>query len=286
VSSLRLGTRSSPLALAQAALVAAAIEGQVELVELTTSGDLRSGPQEDKRRWVDRIEEALDAGEIDLAVHSAKDVPGELAAGLELAGAPARADARDALCGAPSLAALPSGARIGTSSLRRAAQLRALREDIEVIDLHGNVGTRLARLAAGDFDAIVLARAGLQRLALDPGVALEELIPAVGQGTLAIEARSGDAAVAAAIAPLRDQASEQALAAERALATALGASCQTPIGAHAKPLADGTLELSAFVGRADGSSWLRDSQRGADPVALGAALAERLLSVGAGELLG
>jgi hydroxymethylbilane synthase len=285
VKSLRLGTRSSPLALAQAALVAAAIDGEVELVQLTTSGDLHSGPEEDKRRWVDRIEEALGAGEIDLAVHSAKDVPGTLAAGLEIAGAPARANARDALCGASSLAALPSGARIGTSSLRRAAQLRALRDDIDVIDLHGNVGTRLARLAAGDFDAIVLACAGLERLGLDRGVPLEELIPAVGQGTLAIEARAGDAAVAAAIAPLRDTATERALTAERTLASALGASCQTPIGAHARPLPDGTLELSAFVGRVDGSSWVRDSQAGSDPVTLGEQVAERLLSVGAQELL-
>lgn len=271
--------------MAQAALVAAAIDGEVEVIEIATSGDRGEGPDEDKRRWVDRIEEALGSGEIDLAVHSAKDVPSALAPGLEIAGAPARSDARDALCGARSLAALPSGARIGTSSLRRAAQLRALREDIEVVALHGNVGSRLRRLEQGEFDAIVLARAGLERLELDAGVPLEELIPAVGQGTLALEARSGDTRIAAAIAPLRDAATEQALRAERALASALGASCHTPIGAHAKVLGDGSLELRVFVGRADGSSWMRDRHRGSEPVALGEAVAERLRSVGAAELL-
>ena len=284
-SAIKLGTRTSPLALAQATLVATAIVGEVEVVGLSTSGDRDDGPDEDKRRWVDRIEEALDSGEIDLAVHSAKDVPSMLAPGLEIAGAPARADARDVLCGAPSLAALRPGARVGTSSLRRSAQLRALREDIEVVALHGNVGTRLRRLEEGEFDAIVLACAGLSRLGLDAGVALEEMIPAVGQGTLALEARSGDGRVAAAIAALRDTAAERALHAERALADALGASCQTPIGAHAKPLNDGSLELRVFVGRADGSSWIRDSQRGSEPVALGQALAERLRSVGVAELL-
>jgi hydroxymethylbilane synthase len=284
-SAIKLGTRTSPLALAQATLVATAIVGEVEVVGLSTSGDRDDGPDEDKRRWVDRIEEALGSGEIDLAVHSAKDVPSMLAPGLEIAGAPARADARDVLCGAPSLAALRPGARVGTSSLRRSAQLRALREDIEVVALHGNVGTRLRRLEEGEFDAIVLACAGLSRLGLDAGVALEEMIPAVGQGTLALEARSGDGRVAAAIAALRDTAAERALHAERALADALGASCQTPIGAHAKPLNDGSLELRVFVGRADGSSWIRDSQRGSEPVALGQALAERLRSVGVAELL-
>lgn len=282
---LRLGTRASPLALAQAELVASAIEGEVELVQITTSGDGGGSPDADKRRWVDRIEEALGASEIDLAVHSAKDLPGMLAPGLEIAGAPARADARDALCGAESLAALAMGARVGTSSLRRMAQLRALREDIDVVALHGNIGTRLRRLEGGDFDAVVLACAGLGRLGLGSGVPLNELIPAVGQGTIAIEARSGDERVAAAIAPLRDAATERTLRAERALAHALGASCQWPLGAHASVLADGAIELRAFVGRTDGSAWVRDSHRGSEPVALGEALAERLRSVGAAELL-
>jgi hydroxymethylbilane synthase len=280
---LRLGTRRSPLALAQARLVAAAIDAEVQIVEITTSGDRGAG--EDKRRWVDAIEHALSAGEIDLAVHSAKDVPGELADGLELAGSPPRADARDALCGAPSLDALAAAARVGTSSLRRAAQLRALRPDLDVTELHGNVGTRLARLAAGDYDAVVLARAGLERLGEDPGSPLDELVPAPGQGALTIEARSGDGAVAAAIAALRDPPTERALLAERTLAHALGADCHTPIGAHATANPDGSLELRVFIGRPDGSHWIRDALRGSEPATLAAALAARLRSVGAAELL-
>jgi hydroxymethylbilane synthase len=282
---LKLGTRASPLALAQAGLVAGAITGPVELVALRTSGDGGDAPAEDKRRWVDRIEDALVAGEIDLAVHSAKDLPGTLADGLEIAGAPARVDARDALCGAASLAALRHGARVGTSSLRREAQLRALREDLEVVAIAGNVDTRLRRLSTEDLDAIVLACAGLQRLGRPPGAALDELIPAVGQGSLAIEARSGDERVAAAIAALRHAPTEQALLCERTLASALGAGCHTPIGGYAQSLPDGLLELRAFVGRADGSAWTRDVLRGEEPVALGEAVAARLLSVGAEELL-
>lgn len=280
---LRLGTRASPLALAQAELVAAAIEDDVELVALTTSGDSGSQVAEDKRRWVDRIEDALSAGDVDLAVHSAKDLPGELATGLEIVGAPLRADPRDALCGAPSLASLPAGARIGTSSLRRAAQLRALRGDLEIVAITGNVDTRLRRV--GELDAVVLARAGLERLGRAGGVALDELVPAVGQGVLAIEARCGDSRVGGAIAALRDRPTERALSAERALARALDASCHTPIGAHASSADDGRLELRAFVGRADGSAWLRDALSGSDPDELAQALAARLRSVGAEELL-
>lgn len=282
---LRLGTRGSPLALAQAGTVADAIEGPLELIAIKTSGDGGTAPAEDKRRWIDRIEDALLAGEIDLAVHSAKDVPGELASGLEIAGSPERADPRDALCGAGALAALPTGARIGTSSLRRTAQLHALREDLKLVAIAGNLDTRLRRLKEGEFDAIVLACAGLQRLGRTAGTPLEDLVPAVGQGTLAIEARQGDERVARAIARLRHEPTERALRAERALASALGADCHTPIGAHATALAGGGLELRAFVGRADGSMWVRDSLTGTDPDALGAALAARLRAVGVEKIL-
>jgi hydroxymethylbilane synthase len=264
--------------------VAEAIDGEVETVVLRTGGDLGAGG--DKRRWVDTIEAALLDGTIDLAVHSAKDLPAELGDGLVIAGSPPREDARDALCGSRSVSALASGARVGTSSLRRRAQLLALRGDLCVIDLHGNLDTRLERLAAGDFDAIVLAVAGLRRLGRDGWAAADELVPAAGQGTLAIEARAGDKRVSAAIAELRDGPTEQALAAERALVARLGAGCDTPLGAHARALRDGRMELAAFVGAADGSRWIRDSVAGsADPVALGEALAERLLACGAGELL-
>jgi hydroxymethylbilane synthase len=154
-----------------------------------------------------------------------------------------------------------------------------------VSDVHGNLDTRLGRLAAGDFDAIVLAVAGLRRLGRDGWNAIDELIPPAGQGTLAIEARAGDERVAAAIAGLRDAGAERALAAERTLVARLGAGCDTPIGAHAREYGDGRLELRAFVGAADGSHWIRDRGLGDDPLALGEALAARLLSCGAGELL-
>jgi hydroxymethylbilane synthase len=282
---LRLGTRGSPLALRQAELVASAIGGEVETVVLRTGGDLGAGG--DKRRWVDTIEAALLAGEIDLAVHSAKDLPAELAPGLEIVAAPVREDARDALCGSfASVAQLPVRARVGTSSLRRRAQLLALRDDLDVLEVNGNVDTRLGRLAAGDFDAIVLAVAGLHRLGREGYSPSDELLPAAGQGTLAIEARTGDERVGAAVAPLRDEATERALAAERTLVSVLGAGCDTPVGAHARTLADGSLELRAFVGSPDGGEWIRDAVTGADPEALGEEAARRLLSCGAGALLG
>jgi hydroxymethylbilane synthase len=281
---LRLGTRGSPLALRQAELVAGALAGEVEIVVLRTGGD--RGESGDKRRWVDTIETALCDGSVDLAVHSAKDLPAALAGGLVIAGSPAREDPRDALCGAASIAALPPGARVGTSSLRRRAQLLALREDLEVADLHGNLDTRLARLEAGDFDAIVLAAAGLRRLGRFGWRVTDDLVPAAGQGTLAIETRAGDQRVAAAIAALRHEPTERALAAERALVRAMGAGCDTPIGAHARQQRDGLLELTAFVGAPDGTEWIRDRLSGAaEPEALGEAVAERLLSCGAGALL-
>ena len=159
---IRLGTRGSALALAQAGIVAEALGG-AELVAIATGGDRGAGAQ-DKSRWVDAIEEALLAGEVDLAVHSAKDVPGELGEGLALIAAPRRGEARDALCGARALGDLPPGARVGTSSLRRRAALLAARPDLDVVALRGNVDTRLRKLAAGEADAVVLAKAGLDRL--------------------------------------------------------------------------------------------------------------------------
>jgi len=283
-AALRLGTRGSPLALRQAELVAEAIEGPVEIVVVRTSGD--SGAGGDKGRWVDAIEAALLEGSIDLAVHSAKDVPATLADGLELVGSPPREDPRDALCGARSLADLAAGARVGTASLRRSAQLRALRPDLVVVPLHGNLDTRLGRLADGAYDAIVLAVAGLRRLGRGGFDALDELVPAPGQGTLAIEARAGDACVAAAVLPLRDQAAERELAAERALVTALGAGCDTPLGAWAHCDGARTVSLRAFVGSPEGDHWIRDRRSGEDPVELGELIAERLLAAGAGALLG
>ncbi len=188
---IRLGTRGSALALAQARWVAERLP-DAHLLPITTSGD--RGSRDDKSRFVKEIEQALLADEIDLAVHSAKDVPAELPAGLSIVGVPQRADARDALCGAGSLEALREGAVVGTGSVRRRAQLLALRPDLRVSELRGNVDTRLRRLAEGDFDAIVVARAGLDRLGRGgEGEALHDLVPAPGQGCLALEARDGDA---------------------------------------------------------------------------------------------
>jgi hydroxymethylbilane synthase len=281
---MRLGTRGSALALTQAEWVAERLDDEVEIVPLTTLGD-RGAVLEDKSRWVSELERALLDGRIDIAVHSAKDVPTELAEGLELVAIPARADARDALCGAPGLTALARGARIGTSSVRRAAQLRALRPDLEVVTLRGNVDTRLRKLARGEVDALVLALAGLVRLGRDAeaGGVLDGLVPAAGQGALALEARPGTIAPEV-LAAVSDPDATACVDAERVLVHALGASCNTPMGAHARSLADGRLELSAWIGLPDGSSWLAD-QVVAAPVQAGAVCAQRLLAAGAQSLL-
>ena len=280
---MRIGTRGSALALAQARQVAALLGGSHELVEVTTSGD-RGVDASDKERWVRELDAALLDGSVDCAVHSAKDVPARVPEGVVIAAVPERADPRDALCGAPALAALPAGARVGTSSLRRTAQLRALREDLSVVDLRGNVDTRLRRLAEGDYDAIVLAAAGLERLGRGgEGVALEELVPAAGQGCLAVTTRAGEEDL---VSILGHDASRRALLAERAVVRALDADCHTPVGAHASPLRDGGLTLRAFVGAPDGSAWVRDELEGDDAEKLGAEVARRLLSAGAREVLG
>ncbi len=257
---------------------------------MTTSGDRnrgRNGSDKDKERWVKELELGLLAGEIDLAVHSAKDVPSELPEGLQLAGAPPRGDPYDALVGAASLGELAPGARVGTASLRRAAQLLALREDLEIVVLHGNVDTRLRRLAEGDVDALVLAAAGLQRLgrADEIGCRLTELVPSPGQGTLVLEARADDERAAAAVRAITDAAAWDALRAERALVAALDATCNTPLGAHAT-IGDDGIVLRTFVGLPDGSAWLRDeTPPAATPDEAGALAAERVLAAGGGDLL-
>ncbi len=281
---MRIGTRGSALALAQATSVAERIGPDCELVTVTTAGD-RGQSQDDKSRWVGELEAALIRGEIDLAVHSAKDVPAALPDDLELVAFPEREDARDALCGASSLAALEPGSRVGTSSLRRAAQLRALREDLEIVSLRGNVDTRLRKLAQGDLNAIVIAAAGLVRLGRgsEADAVLDALVPAAGQGALAIEARRGEAP-AGQLAAVADPTTAACVQAERQLVRLLEASCHTPVGAHARLLADGQLELVAWVGLPDGSEWIRDSLMG-PPARVGAEVAERMLRAGAGELL-
>jgi hydroxymethylbilane synthase len=274
---IRVGTRGSALALAQASWAAERLGQPYELVTINASG-----PVGDKSRWVSALERALLDGEIDVAVHSAKDVPAELADGLSLVAIPPREDPRDAICGAASLSALSPGARVGTSSLRRAAQIRAAREDVEVVEVRGNVDTRLRKLADGECHALVLAVAGLARLGRMDAVGgiLDELVPAAGQGALAVEARPGTVSVSGLV----DVGATTCVMAERELTRALGASCNTPVGAHARVVDGGELELTGWVGRPDGSEWIRDCVRGASS-GLGGLVADRLLSAGAAELL-
>jgi hydroxymethylbilane synthase len=286
VPRLRLATRGSPLALAQAELVATALGG-AEIVP--TRGDAPA--PNDKARFVRGVEAALLSGEADLGVHSAKDLPAGQADGLALVGVPPREDPADAYVGlATSVSALAPGARIGTSSLRRRAQLLALREDLDPVELRGNVDTRLRKLAAGDCDGVVLALAGLRRLGRGREVAfalaIDEMTPAAGQGALAIQARSGDRLAAEAAASITERSALVELTAERAAVSAFGATCNTPIGICAR-LADGDLAVIGFAGLADGSEWVRDRVAGdpAQPAALGEALAERMLAAGAREIL-
>jgi len=286
---MRIGSRASPLALAQAKLVAALLGG-AEIVTITTAGDVGGGTA-DKSRWVAEIEEGLRTGDVDLAVHSAKDIPGEPADGLALLGAPRRERPEDVLCGVGGLGELADRARVGTGSVRRAAQLRSVRADLDVVQIAGNVGTRLEKLHDDGLDAIVLARAGLARLGherqigavLDP----QRFVPAPGQGALGLQARSDDAATHAAVEAIIDPETSTCLTAERSLARSLQASCHTPLGAYATASGETDLHLRAWVGMPDGSIWIADQLRGdfRDPESLGARLGERLMSAGARELL-
>ena len=286
MSGLRLGSRGSTLALIQAEAVAAALGG-AEVVTLRTADDAVG----DKARFVRGVERAIIDGAVQLGVHSAKDLPGDLPEGLALVGVPGREDPTDACGGrAGSLGELAEGARVGTSSLRRGSQLLALRPDVEILELRGNVDTRLAKLAEGGYDGIVLASAGLARLGRAGEVSfrfgLDEMTPAAGQGCLALEARADDQPTAAAAGGITDRAALVELTAERAAVRALGADCETPVGICARA-AEGELVLLGYAGLADGSEWVRDRVAGDPdhPAALGESLAERMLAAGAGEIL-
>jgi hydroxymethylbilane synthase len=298
VSRIRIGTRGSALALWQAEHVKthlAALGHEVELRVITTTGDRlldrRLESVGGKGAFLKEIEDAMLAAEVDLAVHSLKDVPTVLPNGLSLCAILERADPRDALLSSgPRLAELPAGATVGTTSLRRQALVRAVRADVVLADLRGNVDTRIQRLREGRFDAILLAMAGLTRLgrageateALDP----RQFVPAPGQGAIALECRDGDAAVRDAVAPLDHAPTARAIAAERAFLEALGGGCNVPLGAHAFFAVDGELELVAFVAGVDREGLLRGERRGSDPRGLGRAVAEDLRSRGADALLG
>lgn len=277
---IRLGTRGSALALAQARLVAAALGGEVELVTIATSGD-RDQARNDKSRWTSALEQALLADEIDIAVHSAKDVPGELAKGTCIAAVPARAGALDALCGYADFASIAPGARVGTSSLRRTAQIRALRDDLEVVEIRGNVDTRLRKLAEGEVDALVLAEAGLKRLGRESEMGgVLDLVPAPGQGALLVQARVGDDRAS----HINDPVAERCVISERALASHLNATCATPLGASAVPVSETDVTLRAWVGLPDGTHWIEDELTG-DAAGVAARVAERMVAAGASELL-
>jgi hydroxymethylbilane synthase len=290
-----IGSRGSQLALWQARHIAArlqemGVETRLEIIK-TTGDKITDVPLAQvggKGLFTKEIEEALLAGAIDLAVHSLKDMPTALPQGLTLAAIPPREDPRDALIGRP-LAKLGAGDKIGTSSLRRAAQLHALRRGLVIENLRGNLDTRLRKLDEGQYGAIVLAAAGLKRLGwadrirelLDP----EVMCPAVGQGALAIETRDDGGSTYQIARKLNDAASQAAVTAERSLLATLEGGCQVPIGAHAR-VEGSQIHLQAIVASPDGARIIRDRATGADPAALGRELGERLLSAGAREILG
>ena len=301
MGALRIATRKSPLALWQAEHVAALLREKfvdldVELIRMSTQGDkLLDAPLAKvggKGLFIKELEHALLAGAADIAVHSLKDVPVEIPAGLALPVFLARGDPRDGLvCNHhDALAALPPGARIGTSSLRRRCQLLAARPDLHVETVRGGVPTRLAKLDKGDFDALILAVAGLQRLGMAERVSEvlepEVMLPAVGQGVLGIECRQGDERIESLIASLNDADCAARVSAERAMNHMLGGGCQVPIAAYAE-LDGGQLELRALVASIDGRRVLR--ARGRAPreqgERLGRSLAEDLLSQGADRIL-
>ena len=288
-----IGSRGSQLALWQARwvqsqLAAAGVESRIEIIKTTGDKilDVPLSQVGSKGLFTKEIEDALLDGSVDLAVHSLKDMPTELPAGLTLAAIPEREDVRDAIIGC-TLDALPHGARVGTSSLRRTAQLRAMRPDLAIESVRGNVDTRLRKLDEGQFKAILLAAAGLRRLGwagrIAEYISPEQMCPAVGQGALAIETREDRVAVAA---PLEHPATRAAITAERAMLGALGGGCQVPIGAYA--VLDGpALHLRGIVATQDGSRIVRGMRSGtsAEAAATGRALAADLLSQGARELL-
>src|SRR5712691_5958695 len=294
---LRIGSRGSQLALWQANHIATLLRGRghtLEIEIIKTTGDkitdVALAKVGTKGMFTKEIEEALAESRVDLAVHSLKDLPTEISAEFEIATITQREDPRDVFCSRQfaKIEQLPQRARIGTSSLRRQAQLRALRPDLQIEPLRGNVDTRLRKLESGEFDAVILAAAGLNRLGktelVKQTIPAEIMCPAAGQGALAIEIRAGDAITRQSIAFLDDAAVRSTTTCERALLNKLGGGCQVPIGAFAR--ADGArLHLDAVVARPDGSKVLRESRDGDDPVKLGTDVGEALLGRGADAIL-
>jgi hydroxymethylbilane synthase len=282
---IKIATRGSALALTQARWVAERLGG-AELVEASSDGE-----PGDKSRFVRGVERVLLAGEAEIGVHSAKDLPGEMPEGLEIAAVPPREDPADVWIGAgDSLDEAPEGARVGTASLRRRAQLLATRPDLRIEELHGNVDTRLRKLAEGELDAIVLAAAGLRRLGrkdeIGFAIPVDRMVPAAGQGALALQVRAEDGVTSEAAVAINDLDAMRELTAERTVVALLEATCASPLGAHAK-IEGRILTIEAFVGLPDGSEWLRDRLEASaeEPALAGAELVQRLVGAGAREIL-
>ncbi len=293
---LRIGSRGSQLALWQANHIAALLRErghQVEIEIIKTTGDkitdVALAKVGTKGMFTKEIEEALAEGRVDLAVHSLKDLPTELEAKFAIAAITKREDPRDAFVAKKyaRFADLPQKARVGTSSLRRQAQLKAVRPDLEIFPLRGNVDTRLRKMETGEYDAIILAHAGLRRLGRTEFVReilpVEMMCPAVGQGALGIETRAGDA-VAAELQFLNSPETRAATVCERALLNQLGGGCQVPIGGFAQ-MEDGRLRLTAVVARPDGTEVIRESRTGQDPEQLGIGVGQTLLERGGDHIL-
>jgi len=294
---LRIGSRGSQLALWQAHHISTLLRErghEVELEIIKTTGDkitdVALAKVGTKGMFTKEIEEALAEERIDLAVHSLKDLPTELSPGFEIAAVTTRENPRDVFCSSKykSIEELPRGALVGTSSLRRQAQLKAVRPDLEIHPLRGNVDTRLRKLEAGEYDAIILAAAGLIRLGktqlVKQVIPAEVMCPAAGQGALGIEIRAGDSVTRQHLAFLDDATARTATTCERALLNKLGGGCQVPIGAFAE-VRNGRLHLEAIVADPDGSKVLRESRDGSDPVQLGESVGETLLQRGGDAIL-
>jgi hydroxymethylbilane synthase len=294
---LRIGSRGSQLALWQAHHISALLRDrghEVELEIIKTAGDKITdvvlAKVGTKGMFTKEIEEALAEGRIDLAVHSLKDLPTELSPGFEIAAITRRENPRDVFCSSKyqNIEDLPRRARVGTSSLRRQAQLKAVRPDLDIYPLRGNVDTRLRKLEAGEYDAIILAAAGLNRLGktelVRQVISAQIMCPAAGQGALGIEIRAGDAITRPQLLFLEDAAARATTTCERSLLNKLGGGCQVPIGAFAE-VRNARLHLEAIVADPDGSKILRESRDGTDPVQLGESVGETLLQRGGDAIL-
>jgi hydroxymethylbilane synthase len=294
---LRIGSRGSQLALWQAHHISDLLRAQVHTVELEiikTTGDkitdVALAKVGTKGMFTKEIEEALLENRLDLAVHSLKDLPTELSRDFEIAAITTREDARDVLCSVKyeNIDALPQSANVGTSSLRRQAQLKALHPDLQIHPLRGNVDTRLRKLELGDYDAIILAAAGLNRLGrtqlVRQAIPVEVMTPAAGQGALGIEIRNGDVATRTLLAFLDDAAARATTTCERALLKKLGGGCQVPIGAFAE-MKSGRIRLHGLVAHPDGTKVLRETREGDDPIRLGEEVGETLLDRGGDVIL-